>query len=88
MLQIHFQNMERWQNRVALVTGASMGVGEAIVRTLVKQGMKVVGCARSEDKLKVSVPSHLKCRFLHFGQICPAKTTDVLIEIGYQKSQR
>jgi len=47
--------MERWQGRVALVTGASMGVGEATVRVLASHGMKVVACARSEDKLKVSI---------------------------------
>ena len=45
--------MERWRGRVALVTGASMGMGEAICRMLVSHGMKVVACARSEDKLKV-----------------------------------
>ncbi|XP_046368853.2 dehydrogenase/reductase SDR family member 11-like [Haliotis rufescens] len=44
--------MDRWQGRVALVTGASMGVGEATVKLLASYGMKVVACARSEDKLK------------------------------------
>ncbi|ELU08443.1 hypothetical protein CAPTEDRAFT_21960 [Capitella teleta] len=44
-------NMERWQGRVALVTGGSSGVGMATVIALVKQGMKVATCARSMDKL-------------------------------------
>lgn len=46
--------MHRWSGRVALVTGASEGIGEAISRLLVKHDMEVVGCARNLDKLKVS----------------------------------
>lgn len=46
--------MERWKGRVALVTGASVGIGAAVARALVQQGMKVVGCARSVDKIEVN----------------------------------
>lgn len=45
--------MERWTGRVALVTGASVGIGAAVARALVQHGMKVVGCARSVDKIEV-----------------------------------
>jgi 3-hydroxy acid dehydrogenase/malonic semialdehyde reductase len=39
------------KNQIALVTGASSGIGEAISRELVKRGWLVVGIARSSDKL-------------------------------------
>ena len=44
--------MERWRNRVALVTGASAGIGAAICKLLAEQGMKVVGCARRIEKIE------------------------------------
>lgn len=46
-------DMERWCGRVALVTGASVGIGAAIVKKLVTAGMKVVGAARNIDKIQV-----------------------------------
>nr|XP_034995866.1 dehydrogenase/reductase SDR family member 11 [Zootoca vivipara] len=44
--------MERWKGRVALVTGASVGIGAAVARALVQHGMTAVGCARSVDKIE------------------------------------
>ncbi|XP_062601740.1 dehydrogenase/reductase SDR family member 11-like isoform X2 [Saccostrea cucullata] len=61
--------MERWVGRVALVTGASVGIGAAITRALVKHGMKVVGCARNVQQIEV-IKNELKSEK---GQLIPVK---------------
>lgn len=38
---------------MALVTGASVGIGAAVARDLVQHGMKVIGCARNVQKVQV-----------------------------------
>ncbi|KAB7502319.1 Dehydrogenase/reductase SDR family member 11, partial [Armadillidium nasatum] len=51
--------MERWVGRVALVTGASSGIGAALCESLVRSGMKVVGIARGVEQIK-SLSENLK----------------------------
>lgn len=42
-------------DKVAVVTGATSGIGKAIVELLVSKGLKVVGLAHHIDKLNVSL---------------------------------
>jgi len=44
--------MNDLKGKIAVVTGASIGVGEQISLRLVKAGVQVIGCARSEERLK------------------------------------
>lgn len=40
------------KSKIAIVTGASSGLGEAIAQALIHEGVKVYGLARSADKLQ------------------------------------
>ena len=55
--------MERWVGKVALVTGSSVGIGQAISKVLVRHGLKVIGCGRNVDNLQVisSYTKNKKC---------------------------
>ena len=45
--------MERWKGKVALVTGASVGIGYDLAKQLAQLGMNVVGCARNTATIEV-----------------------------------
>jgi len=59
--------MQRWQNKLAVVTGASGGIGAACARAMIGAGLRVVGLARREAKLKElrdGLPPHLQANFI------------------------
>ena len=52
-------NSDRLTNRVAVVTGASRGIGNAIATNLARNGAKVVLVARDARKVE-EVVNHLR----------------------------
>ena len=46
--------MKKLDNKIALLTGASSGIGAVIAKTLAEEGVEVVGVARSEDGLDIT----------------------------------
>ncbi|MFH7030309.1 MAG: SDR family oxidoreductase [Heteroscytonema crispum UTEX LB 1556] len=70
------------QNRVAIITGASSGIGAGVAKTLDAAGMKLILTARSQDKLE-RLASGLKNATIVPGEITvdnlPQKLVDTAI---------
>lgn len=58
------------ENRVAIVTGSSQGIGKAIAYGLAREGAKVTICARNEDTLKKTAE---EIRSLTKAEVLPVK---------------
>ena len=56
--------MNRWKGCVALVTGASVGIGAALVRKLAECEMQVIGCARNVQQIQVHSSCQMDMFFL------------------------
>jgi NADP-dependent 3-hydroxy acid dehydrogenase YdfG len=59
--------MERFRDRIALVTGASSGIGAATARMLAREGMKVAVTARRTERLDALAAEHGADRVLPIG---------------------
>ena len=58
-----YPGMERWRGKVALITGASAGIGYTTAKQLTELGMNVVGCARNISTIEVNTYTSLPSRY-------------------------
>lgn len=71
--------MERYIGKVAVVTGSSSGIGEAISKELVKKGMKVVGLARRVERLEELKKQLSKESGQFFGVKCDIRNEEDIV---------
>ncbi|CRL06496.1 CLUMA_CG019608, isoform A [Clunio marinus] len=69
--------MEKWRGKVAIVTGASAGIGAAIVRDLANAGINVIALARRAERLE-SLKNEL--------QAAPGKVTPMTCDVSDKAS--
>ena len=69
------------QNKVAIITGASSGIGKAIAYDLNDAGMKLVLTARSEDELK-EIASNCKQAKVFAGSITEPEIPQQLLDFA------
>lgn len=68
--------MNQWKGKVAVVTGASAGIGAAIVEQLVKHGVTVVGMARRKDRVQALAESNKKQPGKIYAVECDVMSSD------------
>nr|XP_046486135.1 farnesol dehydrogenase-like isoform X2 [Neodiprion pinetum] len=73
------RNMDRWVGKIAVVTGASSGIGAAIAEALVKEGIIVVGVARRLDNLKALSASLKGAKGKLYAKQCDVTKEDELL---------
>lgn len=71
--------MEDWVGKVAVVTGASAGIGKAIVKELVNHGVTVVGLARTESQLQETAEEVKKSKGIFHYKTVDLKKEDEVI---------
>ena len=71
--------MDKWEGCVAVVTGASSGIGLNIAESLVRSGIKVVGLARRLELLEDSARRWSKLRGSFYPIKCDVSKEDDIL---------
>ena len=77
----------RLENKVALVTGASSGMGKSIVQTFVKEGANVVAVARRQNRLEELAASLADAPgkvAIYAGDISSREVTEAMIDFSVE----
>jgi 3-oxoacyl-[acyl-carrier protein] reductase len=77
------------RGKVALITGASRGIGKAVAQSLVNEGCRVAICARDGERLRAAVGELSQCQIAGANEFGPDRVigvpTDVTDEVAVQQ---
>lgn len=69
--------------KTVIVTGASRGIGEAIVRSLRSRGCRVIGIARSKDSLELMKLEKIGAEFDYVsGNVCEESVLEQAVDLA------
>lgn len=77
--------MDFWKNRIAVVTGATSGIGAAVALDLAKAGMQVIGLARRRERVE-DLARQSKGRLYAFE--CDISRADSIVKVFKQIGER
>ena len=84
--------MDKWVGKIAVVTGASSGIGAAIIKDLAQNGLIVIGLARRAEKIDEiaaglsSAPGKIYSHKCDIGDLNSVNETFKWIEENFQKT--
>jgi NAD(P)-dependent dehydrogenase (short-subunit alcohol dehydrogenase family) len=80
--------MNQLKNKVAIITGASSGIGRAAALLFASEGAKVVVSARRKDeldKLVTEIKSAKGTAIAHVGDVADEKTHEALVALAHKE---
>lgn len=81
--------MDQWCGKVAVVTGASSGIGAAVVLDLCRHGVRTVGLARRVDRIQqlcAALPANRQ-KLLHARRCDVASEADIVAAFAWIEEQ-
>jgi NAD(P)-dependent dehydrogenase (short-subunit alcohol dehydrogenase family) len=79
--------MRKLEGKVAIITGASIGIGKGIARAFIEEGAKLAIAARHEDKLRTTA-NELRLKGADVIEVCTDVSKEAQVTALFEKTMR